>query len=415
MITLITGAPGSGKTAALVAMLTDLAKDRAIYCHGIPDLVVPHVDLEDPTTWPDTVPDGSIIVIDEVQTVWRPSGPGQKIADHIAKLETHRHRGLDFYIITQGPNLVHSNVRALVGRHVHLRDIGFLGRWWYEWPETADNCRTGWKTAPIKKRYRLPKHIFGKYKSASIHVKPIRSFPKVVVVLVLALLGAGYLAYMVYGNIESKIAPLKITPLTQNGTLPLSSAQPTAQPTEPARPSYIDDRVDFIPRVSHVPESAPAYDHLRQIVNMPIVAGGMCMRGVCKCVTHQGTDSGLSHADCLKWIQSPAFDHYTPKPPPTAAAGSPSVNTQSPPPGNLPAPDQSVNVVPVPVGRAINATAEARSPSVLPPGSPVHTTQPTDAAGTIPPPTLLNPYRKTQLNTIGSTLIDKNKYTQNSK
>ena len=132
MITLITGAPGAGKTAALVDLLTQLGKDRAIYCHGIPELSIDHQELVDPATWPDTVPDGSIVVIDEVQTIWRPSGPGQRIPDHIAKLETHRHRGLDFYIITQGPNLAHSNVRALVGRHIPLRVIGFLGRWCYE-------------------------------------------------------------------------------------------------------------------------------------------------------------------------------------------------------------------------------------------------------------------------------------------
>ena len=395
MITLITGAPGSGKSAALVAMLADLAKDRTIYCHGIPDLAIPHVALDDPTTWPDTVPDGAIIVIDECQTVWRPSGPGQKIPDHIAKLETHRHRGLDFYIITQGPNLVHSNVRALVGRHVHLRDIGFLGRWWYEWPETADNCRTGWKSAPIKKRYRLPKHIFGQYKSASIHVKPVRSFPKVVLVLAVALCAVAYLAYVVYGNISSKIAPAAavIAPL---GNLPLGSAPQLQQGQQAAvTPSFIDDRVAFLPRVSTVPESAPAYDVLRQIVNMPVVSGGVCKNGLCKCYTQQGTMAGLSSEACKKWMDAPPFDHYTVKPPPTvAASGSSSVNTQSAPPQNVPAQPQAVTVVPITAGSAINPRAEARHPSVLPPGSPVHTTQPTDEAGTIPPPNLLNPYRR---------------------
>ena len=398
MITLITGAPGAGKTAALVDLLTQLGKDRAIYCHGIPELSIDHQELVDPATWPDTVPDGSIVVIDEVQTIWRPSGPGQRIPDHIAKLETHRHRGLDFYIITQGPNLVHSNVRALVGRHIHLRDIGFLGRWWYEWPETADNCRTGWKTAPIKKKYKLPKRVFGQYKSASIHVKPVRTFPKVVIVLLLALLLCGYLAWSVFGKISEKIAPLEIKPLTTSPAPGDATRNAVQTNPEPAKLAYIDDRVDFNPRVSHVPESAPAYDGLRQIVNMPVLAGGVCKGDECKCFTQQGTPLPMSSDECRKAIQTPVFDHYN-KPQPVkaeaVASGIPSGNTPSAPAQNGPAPLPTATEVPAPTGRAVNPIADAKSPMILPPGSPFQPTPTMGNAGTIPALSLLNPYRKT--------------------
>ena len=76
MITLITGAPGAGKTSSLVKLLRELAKGRAIYVDGIPELKVPHLPLDDANRWPELVPDGSAVVIDEVQRVWRPSGPG---------------------------------------------------------------------------------------------------------------------------------------------------------------------------------------------------------------------------------------------------------------------------------------------------------------------------------------------------
>ncbi|MFC7207767.1 zonular occludens toxin domain-containing protein [Comamonas endophytica] len=189
-------------------MLSELASDgRQLYVNGIPDLQIQHEPLAEPEKWPEVVPDGSVIIIDEVQRVWRPRGPGQKVPDHVAMLETHRHRGLDFYIITQGPNLVDSNVRALVGRHVHLRDLGILGRWWYEWPECADNCRTSWKNAPIKKRYRLPKRIFGQYKSASIHVKPVRSVPWMLAVMVVALLTVGGMSWVAYNAITDRMNP----------------------------------------------------------------------------------------------------------------------------------------------------------------------------------------------------------------
>ncbi len=407
MITLITGAPGAGKTAALVSMLADLGKDRAIYAHGIPDLTVPHVALDDPTTWPDTVPDGSVIIIDEVQTVWRPSGPGQKIPDHIAKLETHRHRGLDFYIITQGPNLVHSNVRALVGRHVHLRDIGYLGRWWYEWPETADNCRTGWKNAPIKKRYRLPKHIFSSYKSASVHVKPVRSFPMALVVLAVALVGVVWLGWGAIQTFQQKANGGPLPNLTDKPAKPaqaitVANMPPSDSNMKPSdgnmqQTAFIDDRIAFIPRVSDRPETAPAYDGIRQVVNMPLVIGGACFKGACKCYTQQGTDAGLSDSLCRQWIENPRFDPYTPQAVTTSATSGaaytgagriPSSSGQ-----NAPAPAQAATV-PMPAGVAENPRAETLQPSAFPPGSPVHTTPAMGTAGTIPALSLKNPYRQ---------------------
>jgi zona occludens toxin len=205
VITLITGAPGAGKSAALVDLLTSEAKRRAIYADGIPDLKLPHVALDEPRKWMDFVEDGAAVVIDEVQRVWRPRGNGAAVPVDVAALETHRHRGLDFYLVTQHPNLLDANVRRLVGRHVHLRDVGLLGRMWYEWPE-ATNPET-FRNAPIKKRYTLPKSVFGLYKSASIHVKPVRSVPRAVFVLAAAALALCGLAYRAYASITDKLEP----------------------------------------------------------------------------------------------------------------------------------------------------------------------------------------------------------------
>lgn len=386
MITLITGAPGAGKTAALVSMLEELGKDRAIYAHGIPDLKIPHVVLDDPHVWPDTVPDGAIVIIDEVQTIWRPAGPGQKIPESIQRLETHRHRGLDFYVITQGPNLLHSNVRSLVGRHVHLRDIGVFGRWWYEWPETADNCRTGWKTAPVKKRYKLPRHIFGKYKSATIHTKPERSFPKIVLVLLAAILGAAALGWQAYSSISAKgesktetaSKPLPFQrsdrPPRSDGFDPLTNTIPAP----PTAPGVADELAGYVPRISNRPETAPNFDHLRQIVNMPQVVGALCTKTRCKCVTNQGTDAGLSEQECRDWLKNPPFNPYSPPPatgPAVASNGTALAGTA--PPAHQTSPDPSLSAaaqtVPMISGAPTNPRAEARQARTapgLPPGLP---------------------------------------------
>jgi zona occludens toxin len=361
MLTLITGAPGAGKTAALVSLLTDLAKGRAVYVNGIPDLKIPHQELKEPSDWMGEVPDGSIIVIDEVQRVWRPTGPGQKIAPDIAALETHRHRGLDFYIITQGPKLVHTNVRALVGRHVHLRDIGFLGRWWYEWPECNDQCSQGWKNAPIKKRYKLPKQIFGQYKSATEHIKPVRSFPVMVVVAIAALFGTAGLAYYSYTRVMARNASASASPpVVAPGAAGVpGAAVGVASGAGPAAPAFLDDRIAFIPRMTIKPESAPAYDGLRRVVNMPLVSGAICSKAGCKCITQQGTDAGLTSGDCRAWASNRPFDPYTP--PPTAA------EVLNRPDGKLPlsgtsteeAPARPIDVLPYKPGRVGDAVAGA--------------------------------------------------------
>lgn len=305
MITLITGAPGAGKTAALVSMLVGLGKDRELWVHGIPDLKIKHQSLDDPAAWLTVVPDGSVVVIDEVQNVWRPRGPGQKVPDHVQALETHRHRGLDFYIITQGPNLLDANVRALCGRHVHLRDVGFLGRWWYEWPECADQCRTTWKNAPLKKKYALPKKIFGEYKSSSLHVKPVRSFPKIVLVLGVAVVGLLFLAWQIYHSVKSKVAPVVPTvqiekPLGQGGGNVRGMAS-----------ALVDERVDMLPRLSNRPWTAPAYDSLRVVVAMPTITSAICVNDVCECF-HQSSVLDVDSKQCKEWAERRPFNPYVP-------------------------------------------------------------------------------------------------------
>jgi zona occludens toxin len=267
-ITLITGAPGAGKTAALVKLLMALSKNRAVYVDGIPDLKIPHIPLLAPDQWMTEVPDGSVVVIDEVQRVWRPGGAGAKVAPSIAALETHRHHGLDFFIITQHPGLVHSNVRKLVGRHIHLRDVGYLGRWWYEWPECT-NPET-FRTAPIKERYRIDAATFDQYTSASLHVKPIRKLPRSVVVLGLALVALLYLSSMAYSAISGKISPKPAPVATAPRAAPV---QPVAAPG-PA------------PSSEAAEPDARAGDEA--LAAGPAVAGCIASRDRCKCFDDSG-------------------------------------------------------------------------------------------------------------------------------
>jgi zona occludens toxin len=205
MLTLITGGPGTGKTAWTVQELTRLPSQRKLYVHGIPELKIAHekiyclsdqcdhcrdmthlVDYEDSEhgqyqqleelenpgqpvylveEWQHWATFGSLIVIDEVQRVWRPSN---KVPDDVAGLETHRHKGLDFWLISQGPHLFHSNVRLLITRHIHLV-ADWKGRKEFEFPECRQNVTN--RSDAVERPYKLPKKIFGLYKSSTLHIK----------------------------------------------------------------------------------------------------------------------------------------------------------------------------------------------------------------------------------------------------
>lgn len=197
MITLITGTPGSGKSVYAVwhEIKTAIEKGRNVYSCGIPKLTLPAIPMKDeearswyktaPKVDPDdpdeipllsTVEEGSLIVIDEVQRLWRPTGAGAVPPD-IAALETHRHHGMDFVVITQHPSLLHRNVRALVGKHIHLRSTA-LGNYLYEFPEWCENPQTkSARQSCVRSRYRLPKQAFALYESASLHVKTSKRLP----------------------------------------------------------------------------------------------------------------------------------------------------------------------------------------------------------------------------------------------
>lgn len=334
MLTLITGVPGSGKTAAAVDLLLREFKDRPLYVDGLEGLTLEHVEI-DVLDWHQDVPDGAVVVVDEVQRKWRPRGPGAKVPESVGALETHRHRGLDFLLITQSPRLLDTNVRALIGRHVHIRDTGFMGRYMYEWPECSVDL--AWKNCQNKRLYKLPKRVFDLYKSASLHTKPVRKLPPMLYLLAGAVLAAAGVGWLAYGKVKAdrvESAALEPTvPARQEST---AAAPPAASKLDEAGP--VDERVDFMPRLSDRPWTAPAYDELRTVVHVPYVAGGICKGADCVCYTQDGaTVPDMTAQACRDWVaKARPFNPYVlPIPVDTGAARSPSAvgrNVADPPP-----------------------------------------------------------------------------------
>lgn len=190
MILLHTGVPGAGKTLSMVEELAKLFKRwashpeeaRPVFVLGIPDLAIPHspVPLKSvqvdkagaPRLVPDWVemPDGALVLIDECQGVFPPRSSQSIPPEHVAWLNTHRHRGFDLWITTQQPKLIDSSVRALVGRHRHFRRVfGMQRAVIYEWDACSDSL-SGMNNA-VKSHWSYPSHAFKWYKSAEIHTK----------------------------------------------------------------------------------------------------------------------------------------------------------------------------------------------------------------------------------------------------
>lgn len=267
MITLFTGLPGSGKTLHLVKVLVGLKDSgRKIYAYNIDGLSDELAEpMEDARRW-EELPDGSVVVIDEVQDVW-PSGR-RGAPDEVRALSLHRHRGFDFYLTTQTPTMISSWLRGLVGEHVHhVCKWGAQSAVTYTWQEAQDDTKSSAKRKLAERSvFRFPKNLFGLYKSASIHTKK-RKFPKAMVLGALFCCMAvvtGFLGYrkLSGGMYQEQAAAMGVDGLSGQGKgLSPGSGRPRVM--SPAE--WLEARR---PRFDGMPWSAPIYDNL-QPVNVP--------------------------------------------------------------------------------------------------------------------------------------------------
>lgn len=119
MITLITGNPSSGKTLYAIKQIEQAIKDnpnRPIYANitGI-NGVQPA-----PNDWRDT-PDGALIVYDDCHLIDMFSqNRKQKFYGAVSDLAIHRHANKDILLTIPAPSLLHGDVLAFIGKHIHL-------------------------------------------------------------------------------------------------------------------------------------------------------------------------------------------------------------------------------------------------------------------------------------------------------
>lgn len=232
MITVITGTPGAGKTLYTVTQLVQamvgtttknvnaagetIEVPRTVFTN-INGLQLDHELIDGGGRWVRTerkgeeplvefvgasgglrdwhkwAKPGSLIVFDEVQKVWEPRANGAWVPPDIQALETHRHMGVDFIIITQGLMLTDRNLLMLCNRHLHVRRVANMPfAVVYEWDHASRQLM--YSRALTNKKWFYPKKGYQLYKSAEVHTKQPRSIPKALFaalggVVLLAMLG----------------------------------------------------------------------------------------------------------------------------------------------------------------------------------------------------------------------------------
>lgn len=320
MLTLVTGTPGAGKTLNTIKQVLADEKqaekdnlNRAVYYFNIRGVKIDHwieLSKEELLDW-EKLPSGSIIIADEAQSVFPQRGPKAEIPLHIAGLNTHRHLGIDFYIITQHARMLDVAVRRLIGRHFHYdRRFGSntVNRYMFNTVE-EDPKNLFKEKGTIRESVTLDKEIFDLYDSAEVHTHK-RKYPLKIIAAVVFFLLIPIGAYFGISNLniseDEEVAEESTNKEVNESELPIFSQR--LQPT---------NRLDrFKPRIEGLPHTAPIYDEVQEPVTYPRYNCVFRSKDLnsCKCYTQQATLMDTTVAVCLSIVERGLFDPARPDP-----------------------------------------------------------------------------------------------------
>jgi len=341
MITVITGTPGAGKTLYAIEKLllpqigktikgrdehgNEVEHERKVYTN-INGLQIDHElidggDKQGLRDWHKWAKPGSLIVFDEVQKVWPPRPNGSKIPEDVQALDTHRHLGVDFILITQNVLNVDRHIHALGGRHLHVRRVANMPlATVYEWDHISRGLL--YSKAISKAPWKYKKKVFKLYKSSELHTKQPRRIPGLVWFILVGIVAMAVLTPQVFERIGGRLSgkPVVSTekPAAVSGApAPAGTGAQPVQAIEPPKQAP-DERVDFLPKLADKPWTAPAYDQLRVVVRMPVVDGAICnAKHGCICF-NDAERLDMSSEACSEWLKGAKFNPYRVpvKPPP---------------------------------------------------------------------------------------------------
>ena len=229
MLTLITGKPGSFKTAKTASLAIQYLKEGRLVYTNIDEFDYEGVQkLPENNDWRQT-PDGSVIIYDEAQQFdfFQYKGREKLSSDpRVKELEVHRHTGHDIILVTQSPNFIHNHVLSLVGMHYHLHRAygrGYADVFLWRYAVMQPDSTGGKNKAESHEKFKPDSKIFDQYKSTTIDTHKLK-IPPIYFKLGGFLLAVILLiSYMVFGSDNPFLSASKIK---ENADIASGNKQP---------------------------------------------------------------------------------------------------------------------------------------------------------------------------------------------
>ncbi|TAH12290.1 MAG: hypothetical protein EAZ11_06680 [Curvibacter sp.] len=325
-ITLITGVPGSGKTLKAVwdHLRLDVGKVQVSLDEwgrefkteykvftNINSLKIDHEFIEGGGTWskvgvsgdwkyegnPEALRNwhnwakpGTKIYFDEFQKFWPPRPNGAPVPPDVQALDTHRHMGVDFVVITQNCRNVDRHLLGLVDRHLHVRRVSNMPlAVVYEWDHASVNLN--YKNAMTKSPWRYPKKAYTLYKSAELHTKQSRKLPGLLWFIIAGFAGAAYAIPSLKERLSDRIG----TPIPVSA--PAAGLSPADGPL-----TYTKDGIKYTvetttTQAAPIPMDAASSPALAPPA--PVLAGCIRAASRCSCFDTSGVKMDVEPKQCL--------------------------------------------------------------------------------------------------------------------
>lgn len=267
-------------------------------------------------------PDGSIIVIDEVQLVEPFKQTKNKDDPIIQDLTIHRHRGFDFYFITQSANLLHVQLKDLIGLHWHITvPWGWVSKvYQYGSYRQNPNAVSIKMSAERSFNFSPPVRLFKLYKSTTINTHQKRiPYKPIIMFLTLILFAVGAFIWAVGGSKDmtlikgitggdvSSDTEIIQNPLKVPSAAGLPEVDPNAPKVPPADVNAPKQPLGVQPAPTAAGDVTRVYNPItgEYYANIDLVVSGAIMhKGKCWAYNIKGQRINLADKKCAKYLAS---------------------------------------------------------------------------------------------------------------
>ena len=323
MLHLITGQNGAGKSLRAIELMYKRHGDgMGVYAFGFRGLKAPFVKpFADPRRWRE-LPSNAVLFIDEAQNVWRSRSGGRSVPPEVMDLETHRHQGIDIYLITQSPMFLDSHLRPLISSHEHLISYDKSSARLFRFTE----CYEDVKSSALRSKaqfevWKYPVVHYADYESAEVHTAkakvPWRQRIAKVFFVLAALLILGSIGYFFWGPDTPKAKPAAGSAGTSAKPLGSSLLGGFGGLQSASGDRHYANAQEYVqahtPRISQMPWSMPAMDgrEVKADPKLYCMSSGDGIELTCTCVTEQGTKWDMGVQQCSQMARwGPPYNPY---------------------------------------------------------------------------------------------------------